>query len=92
VIILPDEIEQKTKGGLYMPDDVHERDTYAQARGKLVAKSAYAFAEWKEGAPEIGDTVVFVKYAGPMTKGLDGKEYRIVNDKDVLAVIEAGNE
>lgn len=88
VVIEPHTVEKKTKGGLYMPDEVHERDSYAQQRGTLVAKSKYAFAEWSEGAPEIGDTVIFVKYAGPLTDGLDGKKYRILNDKDVLAVVE----
>ena len=39
-------------------------------------------------APEVGDTVVFIRYSGVLTEGEDGKKYRVLKDKDVMAVVK----
>lgn len=92
VIIAPEQIEEKTAGGLYLPDQVKETDRNAATRGRLVAVSPLAFdyAEWPEGSrkPQAGDEVWFGKYAGTLLKGRDGRDYRILKDRDVAAVIE----
>ena len=40
-----------------------------------------------DAATEVGDKVLFAKFAGFEHKGKDGKKYRVVNDKDVSAVL-----
>lgn len=91
VLILPVEVDQKTKGGIFIPDQTRERDEFAQMKGTLVACSPHAFtyADWKDDAakPKPGDSVLFAKYAGAVVDGKDGKKYRIVNDKDIAAVL-----
>jgi len=93
VLIAPIEVEEKTKGGIIIPDATKERDQFAQMEGVLVAVSPLAFsyansAEWgQHDPPQPGDRVLFAKYSGAVVKGRDGKDYRIVNDKDICAVL-----
>ena len=90
ILVLPIEVEEKTQGGIILPDETKERDQFAQMKGTLVAASPLAFSydDWKDAQPpKPGDTVLFAKYAGAVVNGKDGKKYRIVNDKDVCAVL-----
>lgn len=96
VLISPKETDEKTKGGIILPDATKERDQHAQMEGVLVAVSPLAFtyatqAEWERGnggPPSVGDRVLFAKYAGAVVKSMkDGKEYRLLNDRDVAGVI-----
>jgi chaperonin GroES len=91
VLILQDKVEQKSAGGIIIPDEAHERDQYAAMTGVIIAVSplAFTYEHWPEGArkPSVGDHVVFAKYAGATVKGRDGVEYRLVNDRDICAVM-----
>lgn len=93
ILIAPVEVDEKTKGGIYIPETTKERDQFAQMQGVLVAVSPLAFtyagdSEWGASErPKPGDKVLFAKYSGAVVDGKDGKKYRIVNDKDVAAVL-----
>lgn len=90
VLIAPIEVQEKTKGGIIIPDETKERDQFAQMKGTLVAVSPLAFTydDWKGAEkPKPGDQVLFAKYAGAVVDGKDGRKYRIVNDKDIAAVL-----
>ncbi len=87
VLILPEQVDAKTSGGLYWPEQTKEREETAQVRGTLIACGGSAFCDWNGLKPQIGDKVYVAKYAGIYgVKGKDGKEYRIMNDKDIAAV------
>lgn len=89
VLILPAPVEQRTVGGIIIPDDPHERDQWAQVKGTLAAKGGRAFEDWPEDdQPYIGSLVYFRKYEGILIMGADGKEYRLCTDKDIGAVVE----
>jgi len=96
VLIAPEEVETKTAGGIILPDAIGEQKQLAAQRGRLVMVGYQAGAEiWpKAGAarPEVGDMIFYAKYAGTMITGADGREYRAVKDKDVIAIIEKGAE
>ena len=90
VLIAPIEVEEKTKGGIIIPDQTKERDQFAQMEGQLIAISplAFSYADWNGyKPPKPGDRVLFAKYAGTVVTGRDGKMYRLVNDKDLTAVL-----
>lgn len=87
VLIEPDNIEEKTAGGIILASVVKEKEQMAQVKGVLIDIGGNAFEEWNE-KPKIGDKVYFGKYAGYIIKGNDGKEYRLCNDKDICAIIE----
>ena len=87
VLVRPKEVAAKTSGGIYLPDTVHEKDQHATTEGVVVNISRTAFTfEVNAPRPELGDTVVFQRYAGLRLTGNDGVEYRLLNDKDVVAV------
>ncbi|WP_165842920.1 co-chaperone GroES [Phenylobacterium deserti] len=91
ILIIPEVIEEKTKGGLFLPEQVKETDELAQTRGRIVAASPLAFNydNWPETArkPQVGDVVWYGRYAGTLIEGRDGKTYRLCKDKDVGAVV-----
>lgn len=89
MLVQPIKVDEKTKGGIILPDEHKDREQFAQMQGTLVAMSPLAFtyenAEWEK--PRPGDRVMFAKFAGAAVKGKDGADYRIINDKDVSAVL-----
>lgn len=91
VVIRMDPTEETTAGGIILPSAKKERDELATDEGTLIALSPHAFtyADWPEGAahPQAGDRVLFAQYAGRMWER-DGVKYRLVKDKDVVAVID----
>lgn len=87
ILIQPEEVEQKSAGGIILTEKVTDREKQAQVRGKLIAVGGNAFEDWLPPVPKVGDTVVFAKYAGLIVKANDGQELRIANDKDVTAIV-----
>ena len=87
VVVLPDEVSETTDGGIIITQDTHQVDQLAQERGTLIAKSDMAFSDWKCEIPQIGDCVLFQRYAGRMVEGADGNDYRVFPDKDVFAIL-----
>ena len=85
VVVLPKQPEDFSKGGIAIPDDVKERDEMAEVEGELVDVGPLAFEDWGT-IPQVGSWVYFAKYAGVYVEGNDGLNYRIINDKDILAI------
>lgn len=78
-------------GSIIIPDTIDERDRLAQVHGRLIAVSpaAFDFAHFPEGErPKPGDAVMFAKFGGIIVKGNDEREYRLLTDKDISAVVE----
>jgi chaperonin GroES len=87
ILIEPEEVEQKSAGGIVLATATTEKEKMAQVRGKLIAVGGNAFEDWKGRIPQVGDAIWYAKYSGYMIKGKDGKEYRLANDKDCAAVV-----
>lgn len=91
VLVRPMEVENKI-GSIILPDEAKEKQEFVQQEGILVAISPAAFSffedDARQKAPKPGDRVLYAKYAGFTRKGRDGVEYRIINDKDVCAVLD----
>lgn len=101
VLVLPDKIDQKV-GMIEIPDTVAERHGLAQIIGTVVAIGPDAWTHFtekgKEGAvvrgfsnpfAKVGDKVMFAKYGGLQVRGKDEKEYRLINDIDVTAIVDS---
>ena len=87
VLIKRVEEEQKTKGGIIIPDTAKEKP----AEGKVVAVGTGRILEdGKVRALDVkkGDRVLFGKYSGTEVK-VDGDELIIMREEDILGVIEA---
>ncbi|MEN6385637.1 MAG: co-chaperone GroES [Phycisphaerales bacterium] len=80
------EAESKTAGGIVLPDSAKEKPQ----RGKVVSVGeGRMLDDGSRSAMQVakGDEVLFTSYAGTEIK-LDGKEYLIMEETDIMAVIE----
>jgi len=80
------EEETKTAGGLYIPETAKEKPQ----RGEIVAAGKGKKTEDGKVLPldvKVGDKVLFGKYAGTEIK-VDGEDYLIMREDDILAVVE----
>ncbi|MDR2007184.1 MAG: co-chaperone GroES [Acidaminococcales bacterium] len=78
--------EEKTKSGIVLPDSAKEKPQ----EGKIIAVGSGKILENGQRIPidvKAGDKVIFSKYAGTEVK-VDEKEYLILSERDILAVIE----
>ena len=74
--------------GLQLPPEVLEREFAAQIVATFISAGGNAFEDWKDKRlPKAGDSVLIAKYAGVTVKGADGVEYRLLNDKDLGAIL-----
>jgi co-chaperonin GroES (HSP10) len=83
-----DTLKAVVDAGLVLPDEMKEREQMSQVRCLLVEVGGNAFDEMKEPLPKKGDTVLIAKHVGLVNNGWDGAEYRIINDKDIVAIVE----
>lgn len=78
--------EEKTKGGLVLPDTVKEKPVegvvVAVGAGKVLDNGTRQAMDVK-----VDDRVIYSKYSGSEVK-LDGEDYLILSERDVLAIIE----
>jgi len=88
VLVKPDPKEDKTEGGIIIPDVLADRESHAQMRGEVIAVGNTAWVGIDDGSvwAKEGDRVMFAKYGGVVFKGVDDTEYRIINDEDILGI------
>ena len=90
VLIKPDVVEHKTESGIIVhTGQTEDRERLAQIRGVVVELGNTAFADQPTPWCKVGDRITFGKYSGLIYKGeetIDGHEYRIINDLDVVAI------
>jgi chaperonin GroES len=80
------EAENKTSGGIVLPDTAKEKPQ----RGKIVSVGEGKILDdgtRKKMQVKKGDLVLFTSYAGTEVK-IDGKEHLIMDESDIMAVIE----
>jgi len=80
VLVEPAAAEEKTAGGIIIPDTAQEKPQ----RGKVVA-----VGNGKKDEPltvKVGDKVLYGKYAGTEVT-IDGKDYLIMRESDIFAIV-----
>ena len=85
VVLKQLEAEETTKSGIVLPGQAQEKPQQAE----VIAVGPGGVVEGKEVKMEVkvGNKVIYSKYAGTEVK-LDGEEYIIVKQNDILAVVE----
>lgn len=86
LLVKPDKVEERTAGGVFLPDAEVERKQWAAQKATIVDVGKSCFAEWIE-KPQPGDRVVLSQYPGSKYKGDDGEMYWIITDEDIIAMI-----
>lgn len=86
VVVKPLPMEEVTKGGIVLPDTAKEKPQ----KGEVTAVGPGRLLDNGQRVPidlKVGDKVLYSKYAGNEIK-LDGEEYLILREGDILGVIE----
>lgn len=86
VVVQVLEAEEKTKGGLFLPDTAREKPQEAKVIAVGTGRRLKG-GEISKLSVKKGDKILFGKYSGNEVK-IDNKEYLIINERDILAVIE----
>ena len=83
VVVKPIEGEERTKGGIILPDTAKEKPQ----EGKVLAIGPGKMTEDGKRMPmdvKVGDIVLYVKYGGTEVK-IEGEELMILSENDILA-------
>ena len=86
VVVKRIDAEEKTRGGIIIPDTAKEKPQ----KGKVIAVGTGRVLENGQRVPlevKEGDIVVFAKYGGTEIE-IDGEEYVILSERDLLAVLQ----
>lgn len=87
VVVKPVTQEERTKGGIVLPDTAKDKpqegEVVAVGPGRILDNGTRVEMEVK-----VGDRVIFSKYSGTEVK-IDGEEYLIMRESDILAVKQA---
>jgi chaperonin GroES len=78
--------EEKTKGGIIIPDTAKEKPV----EGRIIAVGAGKVLEDGKRVPlqvKAGDRILFGKYAGTEIK-IEGKDHLIMREDDIIAIVE----
>ena len=86
VVIKPAPAETKTKSGIVLPDTAEKEKPQ---EGEVIAVGRGKYIDGKLIRPQvkIGDKVLYKKY-GPDEINIDGEEYLIGSEEDILAIIK----
>jgi len=86
VVLKPIEAEEKTKGGIVLPDTAKDKpqegEVIAVGPGRILDNGTKLAPEVK-----VGDRVIYSKYSGTEVK-VEGEEYLIIRESDILAIKE----
>ena len=80
VLVEPQAAETKTASGIYIPDSAKEKPQQGKVMAVGKGKKDH------EMTVKVGDIVLYGKYSGSELK-LDGKDYLIMREDDILAII-----
>jgi len=87
IVVKPLEAENKTKGGIVLPDTAKEKPQEAKVvavgKGKVLENGSVQAPEVK-----VGDKVLYGKYSGNEITTKDGEELLILREEDILAIIK----
>jgi chaperonin GroES len=86
VVVQPTEQDEQTASGIFLPETAKEKPQ----QGEVIAAGPGARKEDGNRAPldvSVGDKVLYARYSGTTIK-LNGKEYLILKESDILAVVE----
>ena len=88
VIVKPLEAEEKTKGGIVLPDTAKEKPQEGQVlavgKGKVLDNGTVQALEVK-----VGDHVLYGKYSGTEITTRDGEDVFIMREDDILAIVKS---
>jgi chaperonin GroES len=86
IIVMPKELETKTKGGIFIPDTA-DKDKPMEGTILAIGHGKYIDGKLQPLQVKVGDKILFGKYSGTSIK-FDDKEYLVMREEDVMGVLE----
>lgn len=93
IVVRVEKVEEKTNGGIFIPEQAQDRRQFEITRGVVVAVGPAAFSDDRQyppGAtrPAVGDRIWFDKHAGTQVKGKRDHMilYRVIEDTDIVGI------
>lgn len=89
ILVKPDPIETKTEAGIILAIN-EKREQAAAESGIVMAMGDTCFIDYGGDLTtvSVGDHVFYAKYAGKSVKDVDGSEYILLNDEDLIGIIK----
>ncbi len=89
ILVCMDEVESETQGGIYIPQDITDKEEMAGTQATIIAIGAAAWADSRVGPwAKVGDHVMIAKFAGQLWKVKGSKKkYRVIADLSVVGII-----
>ena len=87
VLVLPDAVAKYSTGGIALPQELLEKEEYAQIFATLVAVGPDAWRDKKTAAAAVGEKVMIAKFTGQLFTGPDGRRYRVIHDTDIIGKV-----
>ena len=97
VLVQPNQVNMKTKGGLYLPSISKDNEEYLTAHGRIAAMGDLAYKDrdtgeaWKTVSLKVNDRVTYGKYAGQKIT-INGVKLLLLNDDELTSIIPEGAE
>ena len=88
VLVYPLPVEKTTASGIVIADATTGKEQFAQIEAEVVECGSEAWYDSAEPWAQEGEKVLIGKFTGLLRKGEDGKDYRIIQDRDIIAVVE----
>ena len=92
ILIQPNQVNMKTKGGLYLASISKDNEEYLTAHGRIAAMGDLAYKDrdtgeaWKTLSPKVNDRVTYGKYAGQKIV-INGVKFLLLNDDELTSII-----
>lgn len=85
VLVKPSQQEETTKSGIILPDSAKEKPQEGEVMA--VGTGKYIDGKLQPLEVKVGNKVIYSKYGGDEIK-VDGEEYKLISESDILAIIE----
>lgn len=89
IVVKPDDPEEVTKGGLYLPDTGQEKPNQGTVKAVGIGRRTEMTGDLLPMSVSEGDTVLYGKYSGAEIE-VDGEKLLVMRENDVFAVVEKG--
>ena len=92
VLVQPNQVKMKTRGGLRLPTISKDNEEYLTAHGRIASMGDLAFkdrdtgASWKMNIPQVGNRVTYGKYSGQKVT-INGVRFLLLNDDELTSIL-----
>ena len=98
ILVHPNQVKKKTKGGIYLPSKAQDNEAYLTAHGTIASIGELAYRDRETGErwklsiiPKVGDKVTYGKYAGQKII-VNGVRFLILNDDEITSLVNNNTE